>query len=256
MQPSGGATPLSESYRDILHEQICERLTERLEATGLKAQRAANLAGLGPGAVRDILEGRTKNPRVDTLFALANTLKCDISYLIGVSAAEDGVGAPSGASRLSPGGTRRVAWVGHSEAGVFRENLERDMTKAMQLSRESVVTAPSAAHPGAAHFAITHRGDSMNRAEPTPIPDGAMCVLVDLEDAGLSVEHGRIYLVSRAVADGALHEWSLRRAHVFKDRIEFRSESSADYSPITVPRASDSADVKAIGLLTGMHVSF
>lgn len=254
MKHSGGATPLLESYRDILHEQICERINERLEATGLKAQRAANLAGLGPGAVRDILEGRTKNPRVDTLFALASVLECDVAYLMGMPGS--GVGDAAGVSRISRAGMRRVPWIGHSEAGVFRENLERDLTKAIQLSRESIVTLTSAAHPDAAHFAVTHRGDSMDRAEPAPILDGAMCVLVDLEDAGLSVEHGRIYLVSRAMADGALREWSLRRAHVFKDRIEFRPESSADYSPITVPRASDSADAKAIGLLVGMHVSF
>lgn len=63
--------------------QLAERIRERLEATGKTARGASLEAGLGPDAIRIILDGRSVSPRMATIAALAPVLECDVAYLMG-----------------------------------------------------------------------------------------------------------------------------------------------------------------------------
>lgn len=60
---------------------LIERIEKRLAVVGLKPRRASELAGLSPSFVRDILDGSVRNPRGDTLAALAEVLKTTPEWL-------------------------------------------------------------------------------------------------------------------------------------------------------------------------------
>jgi phage repressor protein C with HTH and peptisase S24 domain len=60
-----------------------ERLKRALEAKGMKPRPLAEKAGLGPTAVRDILDGRSVSPKASTLKAIAQELGVSLEYLIG-----------------------------------------------------------------------------------------------------------------------------------------------------------------------------
>ncbi|RYE12839.1 MAG: XRE family transcriptional regulator [Rickettsiales bacterium] len=42
-------------------------------------------AGLNETAIRDIIKGRVKNPRIDTLQKIAKVLNCSIGDLLGIN---------------------------------------------------------------------------------------------------------------------------------------------------------------------------
>ena len=55
----------------------------RMEAAGQNQKSLARAAQLNETAIRDILKGRSKNPRIDTLKAIATVLECTVNDLIG-----------------------------------------------------------------------------------------------------------------------------------------------------------------------------
>jgi transcriptional regulator with XRE-family HTH domain len=69
-------SPMAESV-------IRDELRRRMEANEFNQKSLARAAQLNETAVRDILKGRSKNPRVDTLQAIAKVLGCTVNDLIG-----------------------------------------------------------------------------------------------------------------------------------------------------------------------------
>ena len=59
-----------------------KRLKEKMIAKGLSAYNLEQQAGLRSSAVQNILSGRSKNPGIDTLTAIAKILECSIDELI------------------------------------------------------------------------------------------------------------------------------------------------------------------------------
>jgi transcriptional regulator with XRE-family HTH domain len=66
-----------------LPAMIKERIQERLDALGLKAQAASLKAGLSGDAIRNILRGGSRSPRGITLSRIAAVLECQPGYLTG-----------------------------------------------------------------------------------------------------------------------------------------------------------------------------
>lgn len=62
---------------------VAERIEQRLEALGKTASGVAIEAGLGRSSVRDILNGKAENPRLDTLKKLTGPLQCSLAFLTG-----------------------------------------------------------------------------------------------------------------------------------------------------------------------------
>ncbi len=58
-----------------------EEIASRMVAKGLNAKRLSTAAGLNESYVRDILRGRSRHPRTDTLGKLAAALGCSVSEL-------------------------------------------------------------------------------------------------------------------------------------------------------------------------------
>jgi DNA-binding Xre family transcriptional regulator len=62
-------------------EKIRERISERLEAVGLKVQSASIKAGLSQTTLRDFMVGRAKSITLRTLTKLAPVLECTSEWL-------------------------------------------------------------------------------------------------------------------------------------------------------------------------------
>lgn len=236
-----------------LNQVLRERIQLRLDAIRQSAQAVSLAARLGRNAVRQILTGDNRNPSIATLERLARVLHCDVAYLLGTqdNAVLDGEIKSVG---------RTIPIVGNVEAGVFRE-----MTGAepwlQQDQYEQIVDPGSSQHPRARHFAMRVAGDSMNAAKPRPILEGDIAIFVDMVDAELSVTDGEIYLVRRTRDSGQSYEWTLKRAKVFRDRIELTPESSnPKHAPMVIPRRgpmpSDAVEILAVGLLIATRFSW
>jgi transcriptional regulator with XRE-family HTH domain len=59
------------------------RLRQAMNDKGIGAKPLSKAAGLGEGAVRDIREGKSSNPGIKTLCALASALGVPLDYLLG-----------------------------------------------------------------------------------------------------------------------------------------------------------------------------
>ncbi|WP_421858158.1 helix-turn-helix domain-containing protein [Oceanicaulis sp.] len=64
---------------------LITRIEERIQSLKISATEASLSAGLNPNAIGDILRGKTKSPRAQSLYAIATTLQCDTDYLLGKS---------------------------------------------------------------------------------------------------------------------------------------------------------------------------
>lgn len=67
----------------IFHlDTLITSLKDRMQARGLSGRQLAAQAGLQPSAVRDILSGKSKDPGVSKIIALADALQCSVDALL------------------------------------------------------------------------------------------------------------------------------------------------------------------------------
>jgi len=59
-------------------------LKKKIEEQGISAHALEKMAGLKPSAVQNILYGRSKNPSILTIKAIADALGCEITTLIDI----------------------------------------------------------------------------------------------------------------------------------------------------------------------------
>lgn len=62
---------------------VGKQIEKRMKVLGLNAKSLSKKAGLNDTAIRDIVEGRSKNPRHDTVQKIARALGCTASDLLG-----------------------------------------------------------------------------------------------------------------------------------------------------------------------------
>lgn len=63
--------------------QVARAVERRMKALGLNPKSLSKKAGLNETFVRDLLEGRSRNPRADSLQKLAKSLDCTVGELTG-----------------------------------------------------------------------------------------------------------------------------------------------------------------------------
>lgn len=98
------------------------RIEGRLGDLNLSMRGAALASGLEETFVKNILHGKSKNPRISGLQALANTLKCDVDWLTGES------------NRLHQG-RRSAILAGTIAEGVFRKPPKSDKRKSIPVAQ-------------------------------------------------------------------------------------------------------------------------
>lgn len=240
-----------ETIGDQVVKTVVNRLEARMAQLGLTAKGASLRAGLGATAVSDIIRGKNLRPSIPQVSAIANALNCDLAYLVGEQ------DYPTREPEIK--GTFEVPVSGIAEAGVFRvmPNVRSDF----EISLPSIAATRSVRYPRAKHFAMEVRGLSMNAAEPFPILPGMYVLCVDMVSAELIVESGKIYTVRRTMDAGSTYEFTIKRAFVFRDRIELRPESTdPTFEPLIIPQtrewADDGTEIIAIGLVYGSVNSY
>jgi SOS-response transcriptional repressor LexA len=234
----------------IMAETLKTRVNSRLAALKINPFEAARRGGLERGFVNDILNDKKTSVRGANLAKLAKGLDCDQGYLLG---AQDTPRARGGSRNIAP---LPIAFT--AEAGAFRDMSTFDDIEASELP---TIDAPRSKHyPRARHFAVAIRGDSMNATKPLALTEGTYALCVDVIDAEIAVQTGQVYAVRRTRDGGQSYEVTIKRAKVFKDRIELHPESTnPKYKPINIPIDSDPASTRetaAIGWVYGVFGSF
>lgn len=240
-----------ETIGEHVVKTVVARLEARMTQKGLTAKALSIRAGLGATAVSDILRGKNGRPSLPQISAIANALNCDLAYLVGEQ------DYPTREPEMK--GTFEVPISGIAEAGVFRvmPNVRSDFERELP----SIAATRSIRYPRAKHFAMEVRGLSMNAAEPYPILPGMYALCVDMISAELIIETGKIYAVRRTLDAGSTYEFTIKRAFVFRDRIELRPESTdPSFQPLIIPRQNEWEDsgteIMAIGLVYGAINSY
>jgi len=242
------------------------RLRELMQHHQLSHAALSRRASLGQTAVNDIMSGRNQSPSNKAVEKLATVLGVSVEYLTKASASSSarlrassthgGAASPDATrdERAGKVGFDAIPLIGIAEAGAWRSvsTIPVDV-------HESVSPQRSRNYRSFNHFALRVQGDSMNASRP-PIGDGQIILCVDMADAGLEITDGRVYVVRRTRDGGQSYEMTVKRAFVFRDRIELRPESTNPaHKAITVKRGMDEdfdgTRVEAIGLVYGTYAS-
>ena len=72
------------------HEKLREKIIKDLKKHNLSVRKVEQLAGLGKGSLQNFLVARTKSPTLETLHALSEVLKSDLTELLGAVSDKDG----------------------------------------------------------------------------------------------------------------------------------------------------------------------
>ena len=231
-------------------KQLIARIEGRIRELDTNPRAVSVRAGLGVSAVHDIITDRNKRPSVPTIRAIARALEVDFGYLTGDQ------DTPRSNSDDVMAGAIRV--VGDAEAGAFR--VMSDFTAELETDAPVIHAPFSKRHPKAKHWALKVRGDSMNATKPFPILEGMYVLCVDMSDADLSVDNGEIYAVRRTMDGGQTYESTIKRARVFRDRVELVPESTnPTHKPFVIPRTTEVEahhEIQAIGWVYGTFHSF
>jgi SOS-response transcriptional repressor LexA len=240
---------LNDQLPSELLRVIINRITALMEERKTSALRLSKDAGLGDTAISDILKGKNNNPSAYVIKQISHALRVPVSFLVGETSAP--APGPTQADFVS------IPIIGDSEAGAFRQMT--DFTHSFDSSLPSIKAHKSKRHSSARHFALRVRGDSMNAARPTPIVDGVTVLCVDVIDAGLEIEGGRIYALRRTRDAGQTYECTIKRAVAYRDRYEFLPESTGTYEKYVLPRNGgaddDVTEVQVIGLVYAVFQS-
>lgn len=227
---------------------LTERIRERMTALGTNARQTSLKAGRGATLISEILSGANNNPSNQVLLAIASALDCSVAYLLG----ETDIVSTEPEQR----GTISVPVIGIAEAGAFRHMSALNYDDSSLPMREVQL---SRRFPRARHFALQIRGDSMNASRTGPLTDGMFVMCVDMKSADLEFENDRLYAVRRSLDRGRTFETSIKRATVFRDRIELASESTRQHDKFIISRSpsSDSEpQVEAFGLVYAALLDF
>lgn len=181
-----------------------ERLRELLAEKGLTPRAVSNAMGDNPYIVRDILSGRSKNPRTDTIANLAAALQVPLSELV-----QDGhVGLAETHEpfrhQLALLPIRRRVQAG---AWLLAEDMDQDEPATYPAAKDP-------RYPNAGQWLSEVVGDSVNELG---INSGDLVHLVDVAEAGYQVNTGDVVEVERLRFQGRECEVSLKQVEVRPD---------------------------------------
>jgi transcriptional regulator with XRE-family HTH domain len=206
----------------------------------MSARALSRQAGLGDTYVNDVLSGKNASPSIPAIQSIARALDTSIAFLVGETGHQDSAPAPHSIAA--------IPMIGIVEVGAFR--------KPQANSNFPLVERPlSQFYPDARHFVLTVGDASGAASKDGPILPGMELLCVDMADAGLQVESGRIYAIRRTLDGGQTYETIMRRAMVFRDRVELIAESGRpeDEKIVVSGLATDPAQqIFALGLVYGI----
>lgn len=219
-----------------------ERLRAIIAERGTTPRAVSRAIGSNDTLVRDILSGKSKNARGDTMAKIAEHLGVPVSELM------SGVDLPEGPSAEQ---LTELPLIGPVQAGAW---LAVDDT--VQDEPQMMAVALDRRYPTARQWLREVRGDSMNARNVYP---GDLAHLVELIGSGVSLNSGMIVEVTRTRDGGALREVTLKEVEVKDDGIVLwpRSINPRWKDPVRLDDGSGSdITVEITGLLIAKITRF
>lgn len=225
---------------------IAARIQKRLNELNLTANAASLRAGLPRDAVRDILTGKSQNPRGDTIMKISIALETDPAYLL--------IGRPP---TMYPGTDQDedvFLPIKHTvAAGAWREIEDYGYDVPVE-------TRPVARLMKFAYFdqwLERVQGDSMDRM----IPPGSFVHVVDAIQMHYEARDKDVVVVERKRAQGALFERSLKQLASSPSGFQLwpRSHNPKWDKPLALADQADTGDdmkVQIVGLVIRAYIDF
>lgn len=167
---------------------LAREITRRMAAGALGQKALALKAGLNETAVRDILVGKSRHPRHDTVEKLAGALGCAVAELLGGAPTAEGDFVLVGVYDVAAAAGEGIIIEGEHETGklAFRADWLRSVTRARPDELAVVTVRGDSMHPTLAD------GDTIlvDLTQRTPLADGIYVV-----------RYGEYVLVKRLLID-------------------------------------------------------
>lgn len=220
-----------------------ERLRELIAERGTSARAVSRAVGNNDTLVRDILSGKSRNARGDSMAKIAEHLGVSVDELM--SGVEGGGDAGSEALAELP-------LIGPVQAGNWMEVDDQS-----QAEPEMYPAAHDRRYSGLKQWLREVKGDSMNARNIYP---GDLAHMVELIGSGVSLNTGMIVEVTRSRDGGALREITLKEVEV-TDRGDYvlwpRSINPKWKDPVKLDDGSGSdIEVEITGLLVAKITRF
>ena len=206
---------------------VLERITRRISELGLTEAGAAKAAGLGASAIRNIREGKSQSPRLDTVRKLAPTLKVTPEWL--AFGSDDQLADALAETATRPALTLPV--LGEVAAGRW---LEVD-DFVDEPAFGPVAISPDPRWPAEHQFGLVVRGESLNRFAV----DGDILACVSAAPVRYRPREGDLIVVEMRRAAGLLRQLTAKRFLPLETHIELWPDSDHErwQKPIIIPKA-------------------
>lgn len=216
----------------MTEETLRDRVRERLDALGINPFEAARRAGFERSFVNDLLIGRKKSVRGDSLLKLADALHCDPTYLAGMQAEP----------RSAEAG--EYAWpaaVDACAAGVWRDPGARPPASAQICA----ATPPDPRHNPASQRVFYVADD---HAEAEGIRHGS-CVVAYRPTGSDGVRDGDLVVLRRRHGDDGSVETAIWRLNVTLDGLRVVPLDGGEPMPLT-PGGERRDELELVGIVT------
>lgn len=226
---------------------LVDRINERLAATKQTARGASLRAGLGPDAIRNILNGRSESPKMSTIRALAQSLATTIPYLTSADATQPKT------SDLMPQEMITLPVAHTVAAGPWHAVDDYVDEEPVMMTVQSV--------PGYESFPQwleRVNGDSFNKL----IGPGSFVHVVDAIATGYEPRDEDVVVVVRTRAQGALTERTLKQVEVTRDGVQLwpRSHNAKWSKPLIITDGledhEDDVEVRIAGRVLRSYMDF
>lgn len=207
---------------------LIERLRAEIDRQGTNPAAVSKGAGLNHTAVRDILSGKSKSPKVETIEKIARILRVSTGYLLHGDDLDQHTN-----NRIA-----NIRLVGEVQAGVWKEAVE------FEADDQQLIPIPvgSRKHVDKLYL-LRARGDSMNQAN---MPDGTYLICMSMYDFTSyvrDVHPGDFVIAYRH--DGHNTEATVKELEVRPDGSHWlwpRSDNPEHQAPIKIGPISDWQD--------------
>lgn len=204
---------------------VLARILSRLDALGLSERGAAEKSNLSAAAIRNIREGKSQSPRLETIRKLAPTLKVSPEWL--AFGGDEAIEAAKEATAALPPASLPV--VGEVAAGRW---LEADDHVDVPLY-DPVPVQPDTRWPVEAQYGLVVRGTSLNRVAI----DGDILACVDAIAARYQPREDDLVIVEMTRNAGLLRQMTAKRYMRQGTHIELWPDSDDErwQTPIIIP---------------------
>ncbi|WP_433956354.1 S24 family peptidase [Brevundimonas bullata] len=220
--------------------------TVRLRALLAERKRSARdvsrSAGLGETALKDILQGRSRSPSINTLSLIAAELDVPLSEFASV---DEGL-APARSRQIAPA----YLPVRHRVAAGLWLSVEE---YAQDFPEPPQAVVPDSRYAEWPQWLEVVDGDSMNLV----VPAGRYVHVVDALEMGYAPRSGDIVVVERRRMGGHMRERTLKEVQIGGQGVELwpRSSDPKYQTPLALADADETTEVQIVGKVIGVYWS-